>query len=161
MLSDTENGSQTMLNVIHKWGQTFMIKFNEKKSNIVHYRKPNTVRTSKLFFLGECVLSVVNQYKYLGVILNEFINCNVITDILYGAANRALGTIISKYKNINGLGYYTYTKLYKGGVCQIFDYCSEVWGFKQIEANQDKAIRIFLGVYRYAPLLAIDGNMGW
>ncbi len=27
-----------------------MITFNEKKSNIVHYRKPNTVKTSKQFF---------------------------------------------------------------------------------------------------------------
>ncbi len=50
-----------------------MIKFNEKKYNIIHYRKPNTVRTSKQFYLGECRLPVVNQYKYIGVILNEFI----------------------------------------------------------------------------------------
>ncbi len=47
LLSDTENGLQAMLNVVLKWGQNVMIKFNEKKSNIVHYRKPNTVRTSK------------------------------------------------------------------------------------------------------------------
>ncbi len=49
LLSDTQNGLQAMLNVVHKWGQTFTIKFNEKKSHIVHYRKPNTVRTSKGF----------------------------------------------------------------------------------------------------------------
>ncbi len=33
------------------------------------------------------------------------------------------------------------------------DYCSEVWGFKQfkqIEAIQHKAIRIFQGVHRHA-----------
>ncbi len=35
LLSDTENGLQAMLNVVHKWGQTFMIKFNEKKSTIL------------------------------------------------------------------------------------------------------------------------------
>ncbi len=46
----------------------------------------------------------------------------------------------------------------------MLDYCSEGWGFKQfkqIEAIQHKAIRIFLVVHRYAPLPAIDGNMGW
>ncbi len=57
-LSDTVNGLQAILNVVHKWGQKCMIKFNEKTSNIVHYRKPNTVRTSKQFFLGECTLPV-------------------------------------------------------------------------------------------------------
>ncbi len=51
LLSDTENGLQAILNVVHKWGQNFMIKFNEKKSNIVHYRNPNTVRTGKQFFI--------------------------------------------------------------------------------------------------------------
>ncbi len=166
LLSDTENGVQAMLNVIHKWVQILMIKYNEKTSNIniVHYRKPNTVRTSKQFFLEESALSVVNQYKYICVILNEFVNFNVIADILYGAANRAHRAIISKYKHINGLGYYTYTKLYNSGVCQILDYCSEVWDFKQfkqIEAIQHKVIHIFLGVHGYAPLAAIDGDMGW
>ncbi len=42
LLSDTENRLQAMLNVVHKWGQKFMIMFNEEKSNIVHYRKSNT-----------------------------------------------------------------------------------------------------------------------
>ncbi len=51
LLSDTENGLQAMLTVIHTWGQKCMIQFNEKMSNIVHYRKPNTVRTSKQFFV--------------------------------------------------------------------------------------------------------------
>ncbi len=46
LLSDTENGLQAMLNVVQQWMQKCMIKFNEKKSNIVHYRKPNTVRNS-------------------------------------------------------------------------------------------------------------------
>ncbi len=55
---------------------------NERKHNIVHYRKPNTVRTSKQFFLGECKLPVAYQYKYLGVILNGFVNFNVTADIL-------------------------------------------------------------------------------
>ncbi len=63
---------------------------------------------------------------------------------------------------INRLGYYTYTKLYNHEACPILDYCSEVWGFKQfkqIETNQHKAIRIFLGVHIYAHLQAIDGDM--
>ncbi len=66
--------------------------------------------------MGECVLSVVNQYKYLGVILNEFVNFNVITDIRSGAANGAPGALISKYKHINGLGYYMYIKLSNFGI---------------------------------------------
>ena len=44
------------------------------------------------------------------------------------------------------------------------DYCSSVWGFKQfskIDNVQNRAIRYFLGVHRFTPLLAINGEMGW
>ena len=80
------------------------------------------------------------------------------------AANRTLGAVRNKYKKINGLGYYTYTKLFQSSVCPILDYASEVWGYKkfpQIDAIQNKAIRIFLGVHIFAPIAAINGDVGW
>ncbi len=92
---------------------------------------------------------------------------NVTANVLADAGNRALGAIINKYKQINGLGYYTYTKVCNSCVCPILDYSAEVWGFKdfkQIDYVQNKAIRIFLGVHRFAALNAINainGDMGW
>ncbi len=80
------------------------------------------------------------------------------------AANRALDSVINKYKSINGLGYYTYTGLFQSGVCPILDYCSEVWGYKkfpQIDAIQNKAIIIILGVDKFVSIDAINGDMGW
>jgi len=38
------------------------------------------------------------------------------------------------------------------------------WGFKPlstIDSVQNKAVRIFLGVHRFAPLAAVNGDMGW
>jgi hypothetical protein len=141
-----------------------MIRFNDKKSNLVHYRKPSCPLTTKTFYLGENTLSVVKQYKYLGIIFDEFLDYNVTAKVLADAGNRALGAIIAKYKKINGFGYYTFTKLFNSCVCPILDYCSEVWGyrrFNQIDAVQNKAVRIFLGVHKFAPLNAIHGDMGW
>ena len=46
----------------------------------------------------------------------------------------------------------------------IFDYCSGVWGyasFDKINTIQNRAIRFYLGVHRFAPNLAIKGDMGW
>ena len=105
------------------------------------------------------LLNVVTQYKYLGIVINEFIDYNVIAQILADAANRALGAVIYKYKKINRLEYYRYTKLFQSSVCPILDYASEVWGYKkfpQIDAIQNKAIRIFLGVHKFAPIAAIN-----
>ncbi len=83
---------------------------------------------------------------------------------LADAANKALGSVINKYKSINGLGYYTYTRLFQSGVCPHLDYCSKVWGytkFPQIDAIQNKAIRICLGVHKFVSIDAINGDMGW
>jgi hypothetical protein len=46
----------------------------------------------------------------------------------------------------------------------VTDYCSAIWGFKyynKIDMTQNKAIRYFTGVHKFAPLLAINCDMGW
>ncbi len=61
------------------------------------------------------------KYKYLGLILNEFLDFNITAQVLSDAANRAVGSIINKYKAINGPSYNTYTRLFQSGVCPILD----------------------------------------
>ncbi len=116
------------------------------------------------FVLGNTELNIVEHYKYLGIILNEFLDDDVTAQVLSDAANRALESVINKYKSINGLGYYTYTRLFQSGVCPILDYGCEIWGYKafnKIDAIQNKAIRIYLGVHRFASTAAVSGDMGW
>ncbi len=81
-------------------------------------------------------MSKVEQYEDLGIVINEFNDNNVTAQFLADAANRALGSVINKYKSINGLGYYTYTRLFQSGVCLILDYCSAVWGYKTIPTDR-------------------------
>ncbi len=80
------------------------------------------------------------------------------------AANRVLGSVINKYQNNYGFGYYTYTKSFLSTVGPIPDYASEVWGYKnftQIDAVQNKAIRILMGLHKFGPIAAINGDMDW
>ena len=49
-------------------------------------------------------------------------------------------------------------------VVPILDYQSSIWGFKDyniIDTVQNRAIRYFLGVHRFPPKLAINGDIGW
>ncbi len=66
------------------------------------------------------VLTIVAQYKYFGVVITEFIDYNVVTQILADAANRALASVINKYQKINSFGYYTYTKPFHSVVGPIY-----------------------------------------
>ena len=62
------------------------------------------------------------------------------------------------------MGYSTFTKLFESCICPILDYSSGVWGyhkFEKINTIQKRAMRIFLGVHRFAPKLALEGDMGW
>ena len=49
-------------------------------------------------------------------------------------------------------------------VVPVMDYCSSIWGYKkyqQIDNVQNRAMRFYLGVHRYAPIAAISGDLGW
>jgi hypothetical protein len=164
LISDSEENLQKALDIVYRWSTQNIIKFNQSKSNVVHYRKKGSKRTDFAFRLGNISLSVINQYKYLGLYLDENLNFNTTAKFLGDAGNRALGAIINKYKMLNGFGFHTFKKLFESGVCSILDYGAEIWGFKnfkEIEIIQNKAARVYLGVHRFAPLPALHGDLGW
>ena len=164
LVAETENDLQEMLNQVTDWGRKWRIKFNNSKSKIVHYRPKNIPMTPFDFVLSNAVIDKVCKYKYLGIILDQYLDYNVTAETLAGAGSRALGAILAKYKNLNGLGYSTFTTLYNACVCPVLDYASGVWGFKafdKIDHVQNRAIRAFLGVHNFAPNLGIQGDIGW
>ena len=58
----------------------------------------------------------------------------------------------------------TFEKLYVAGVVPILDYASAVWGykdFKSIDDLQNRAMRFYLGVHKFAPILGLEGETGW
>ena len=80
------------------------------------------------------------------------------------SGGRALGAIYFKFKYSKGLGFKTYTKMYNSGTTPILDYCSGFWGFSKfykIDTVQNRAIRLFLGVHRFALNDALNRDMGW
>ena len=95
----------------------------------------------------------------MGVHINENLDftATVTADTLSKAGGRVLGAVISKIQSHKDVGFKTYSKLFS-------DYCSGVWAFKQfdkIEMIQNRAIRYFMCVHRFTPILAITGDMCW
>ncbi len=48
-------------------------------------------------------MSTRNCNNTIGIVITEFIDYNVVAQILADAANRALGSVINKYKKNSGL----------------------------------------------------------
>ena len=116
------------------------------------------------FKLGEKHVNYAKVYRYLGIHLSEHLNFSTAEKVLAESSGRALSGIINKFKYLGNMGFKTFTKLYDTGVVPIMDYGSEVWGkdcFDNGEKIQNRAIRYFLGVHRFAPIASITGDMGW
>ena len=73
---------------------------NGTKSNIVHFRTPSVPRTDTVFTIGDVNLDVVESYKYLGLILSEFLDFSKTAKAVAKSAHRALGLIIAKAKSL-------------------------------------------------------------
>ena len=163
LIAESETDLQKMIQVLYDWCRKWRMRVNTNKSKVIHYRIKSQDRTKKEFMFGTTNLEVVSRYKYLGLVLDEFLNYETTAAILAESGGRALGAVYSKFKKLKGLGYNTYITLYNSGVTPILDYCSGVWGyagFDKINTIQNRALRYYLGVHRFAPNLAINGDMG-
>ena len=146
-----------MLSHVHKWCYKWQMKVNIEKIKIVHF--PNKRRKTKFDFkIENCTLDIDNSYHYLGVLFDEHLDFDKCAKTLSDAAARALGSIITKFKQFKNIGY----KTYNSGVSSILDYGASVWDYgnhKYGQQVQNRAITYFLGVLGMLQTLLF--NLKW
>lgn len=164
LLAECEQDLQRMLDILHDWCDQNGMTISPTKSQVVHYRPKSVNRIMFTFKCGHTELKIVEKYVYLGLVLTEFLDYNVMAKTVSQAASRALGVIIAKFNNAGGLPLNVYMKLYDSIVWPVIAYGSAIWGtrsFSCIDAVQHRAIRFFLGVGKYTPTAALNGDLGW
>ena len=164
LLAENENDMQDLLNFVYEWCKKWRLQINFSKTNAIHFRNRGKRCSDFELKLGNQSVAYTSVYRYLGVHLNEHLDFSTTADTLSKAGGRALGAVISKIQNYKEVGFKTFSKLYYSCVVPVVDYCSSIWGFKnfdKIDMIQNRAIRYFLGVHRFTPILAITGDMGW
>ena len=164
LLASSADELQELLNALEIWCSNNQMTVNASKSQVMHFRRLSKMKTQCLFKYGDNYLDVVSEYKYLGLYLSESLDMNFTAKNVASAANRSLGLLIAKNKALGGMPYECYTKLYDALVDSVIQYGSAVWGYRSfstINTVQNRACRYFLGVGRYAPNVAVQGDMGW
>ena len=164
LLAENENDLQDLLRFVHEWCRKWRLKINQTKTKVMHFRNKGKVCSDFQFKLGDDIIDYTSMYKYLGVHINEHLDYTIVAETLSKAGGRALGAIVSKIQNHKDVGFKTYSKMFHSCVVPVIDYCSSVWGYGQfdkIDMIQNRAIRYFMGVHRFTPILAITGDMGW
>lgn len=162
-MSESEEELQEMLSVLERWCKTWEVSVNVKKSQIMHFRKKQDKETDFDFKFNGHSMDKVGQYKYLGLMFDCFLDFKTTAKCVAKSANRALGLLIAKVKSLGGVSYKCYTKLYESMVMSIIRYGAAVWGhreYSEINAVHNRMCRYFLGVNKYSPNVAIQGDMG-
>lgn len=164
MIAKSEAELQRMLDKLHQWCKRWRVLINTNKSKCVHFRKGKIKRSNCNFTIGSNALETVDHYKYLGVTFhyNSCFNSNA--ELLAKSGGRALGQIIAKIHNNKYFGFTSYEKLFSSCVAPILDYGAGVWGYRKFQAIdniQNRAIRYFLGVHRFTPIVFLYGDVGW
>ena len=164
ILGESEEDLKRILDVLNQWCNENELFINPEKSKVVHFRPKSLSMSSKAFKIGDKPISSVSNYMYLGLMLTEHLDYDVMAKNVSMSANRALRLVISKYKAFGGLPFGTFTKLYDSIVMGTISYGAAIWGdrtFACISAVQHRAARFFMGVGRYTPNAAVMGDMGW
>ena len=63
-----------MLNYTTQWCKKWRMAINVEKTQIVHFRKSKKNKTNFRFYFENDELKIVENYKYLGVIFDEFLD---------------------------------------------------------------------------------------
>ena len=164
LIAPDEHKLQLMLEFVSSWCKKWRMVVNTDKTQVVHFRPARKPRTRFEFHFGGDTLLLVPDYKYLGVYLDEHLSFKKTATALSEAASHALGAIRYRLRFLKECMLSTFTTLFSSCVFPILDYGAGVWGikeFNEIDRVQEKAIRYFLGVHRFAPIHMLYGDIGW
>jgi hypothetical protein len=163
LLAENEKDLEKMLKVLNEWCMSWDVTVNMDKSQIVHFRQAKMPVTQFDFKVNDVLIKKVDKYKYLGLIFDYKMDYNVTAKAVAQSANRALGLLIAKSKCFGGLAYNCFVKLYESMVMPVITYGAAVWGNQQfscIDAVHNRMCRYFLGVSKFTPNAAVQGDMG-
>ena len=167
LMADNEADLQQLLDIAYGWCRKWRLSINAKKTKILHVRMSNEPQGNFVFKFGENpnnILEYTQTYKYLGVLLDEHLNYDSLANDLAGRASKALGSLLANFYLNNGMGFRAFKKCYDACITKISDYSAGVWGlgvYPKLDSVHNRALRCYLGVHKYAPIAALQGEMGF
>ncbi len=144
IMAESEEDLQTLLNILEKWCKQWHMRVNIKKTKIILFRTKTQPRTDFNFMFNNEIVECVDKYKYLGIILDQYLDFNITATVLASSASRALGSIYTKFAKLKGIVFSTFTILFHSGVVPILDYCSGILDIKVLAKLIPFKIELFV-----------------
>ena len=114
---------QQDLQALERWGDTWGMRFNAGKCEVMHIRRRNNYN-SYMYQLNGHVLQTVNETKYLGVWVANDLKWSPHINRATGRASRSLGFL---RRNLRQCPPSLKEKAYFAQVRSVLEYCSSIW----------------------------------
>ena len=144
-------GLKKSLDVLVEWCMEWGVKINVMKSGIMHIRRKKAERSHVSYMLDGETIPMVSSYKYLGSVVDEFLELKEMVKDKTEAGRRALGACFQRCRaEMGDVTVGIFRKLMESLVESVMMYEAEIWGCSRhlvsIEQVQLCALRIFFGV---------------
>ena len=164
LVSEDANSMRESLECMVRWCDEWGVEINTEKSGIMHLRKRTIERSNIRFAIGDREIPMVAEYKYLGCMIDEFLDLKSMVECRARMGRSALSMWMQRCRSsVGDLHIRTYRKLMAAMVDTVVMYGAEVWGclgkLQIIEQLQMRGFRMFLGVSRYHPRTALGMEM--
>ena len=126
LISPNEKEAHRQLDIMSEWCSKWSMHINVKKSQIIHVRNKQKLRSNTPLFCCGQELSYMSNYKYLGFILNEHLSPKSTVDSLTSAALGSFRHLANIFKKLGNMGYKLYVALYDTYVQLILNYAAGV-----------------------------------
>ena len=91
ILAEDERSMRRGLDTLAEWCSEWAVEINVEKCGVMHVRKKGVKRTEVKFYVGSDEVKVVEEYKYLGCVVNEHLQSARMAEERAKAGTRALG----------------------------------------------------------------------
>ena len=163
LLAESADELQTSLTRLKDYCDLWGLKVNKDKTQIVIFSKGRVLKRP-IFYLGEDTIEVVDDYTYLGVVLNYNGNYLKAMANQKKSANRAMKALLGKARLLE-LDIDTTLELFQRCVVPILLYGCEIWGYQTnniyvLEVFYRKFIKILLKLSNSTPTCMVYGESG-
>lgn len=162
ILAKSPNELQNSLNLLYQYCQNWGLRVNTEKSKIMVFRKRGRLLENERWTYNGNELEVVDNFTYLGTIINYTGNYNLNEQYVSGKGLKALNVLLNHCKKLK-LSPKTLCELFDAFVGSILCYSSELWGFKkyqQIENLHIKFCKRILNVRTSTSNAGVYGELG-
>ena len=156
----SEENFQHNLNIFYEYSKIWKLDINFDKTKILIFGTRNGEKYE--FRLGENIISICEEFKYLGVIFTKSRSFYKVRKHNVDQARKALHVLYKRIRNLN-LPIDLQLQLFDHTILPIALYSCEVWGFENtqlIENLHNEFLRRITNLKKSAPIYMLHAELG-